>query len=228
MDRFAIQTDRFRDQFIGVLSHDLRTPLAAVTFGAALLVAPEDNPQRRGRIATRILNSAQRIERMVADLLDVTRVRLGGPIPLKRRDTDLHAVCDEVLQEIRAAHPEARLQAHRRGDVRGDWDPDRLAQVVSNLLGNAIQHGDGTPITLTAAQHGDRATLEVHNGGAPIPADVLPWVFEPLRRGHGEGRHSIGFGLFIARAVVVAHGGDIHVTSSDQGTTFTVTLPRNR
>jgi signal transduction histidine kinase len=100
--------------------------------------------------------------------------------------------------------------------------------VVSNLVGNAIQHGEGTPITLTAAPNGDRVTLEVHNGGAPIPADVLSSIFEPLKRGRSEGRHSIGFGLFIARAVVLAHGGDIQVTSSDAGTTFTVTLPRNR
>jgi signal transduction histidine kinase len=210
-----------------VLSHDLRTPLAAVTFGAALLVAPEDNPQRRGRTATRILHSAQRIERMIGDLLDPTRVRLGGTIPLTRQDTDLHAVCEEVLREIRSAHPEALLDTHSRGNVRGDWDPDRLAQVVSNLVGAAIQHGDSTPVTLTAAQHGDEVTLEVHNGGAPIPAEVLPWIFEPLRRGRSQGQHSIGFGLFIARAVVLAHGGDIQVESSDTGTTFTVTLPRN-
>jgi signal transduction histidine kinase len=228
MDRFAVQTDLFRDQFIGVLSHDLRTPLAAVTFGAALLVGPEDHPERRGRIATRIITSAQRIERMIGDLLDLTRVRLGGTLPLNRRDTDLQAVCEEVLLEIRAAQPEAPLRSESRGDVRGAWDPDRLAQVVSNLVGNALQHGDGTPVTLTAAQHGDAVTLEVHNGGAPIPAEVLPWVFEPLRRGQSQGQHSIGFGLFIARAVVLAHGGDIHVTSSDAGTTFTVTLPRNR
>jgi signal transduction histidine kinase len=136
-------------------------------------------------------------------------------------------VCEEVLREIRAAHPEASLRSHSRGAVRGDWDPDRLAQVVSNLVGNAIQHGDGTPITVTAEQHGDEVTLEVHNGGVPIPAEVLPWIFEPLRRGRSEGPHSIGFGLFIARAVVLAHGGDIQVDSTDTGTTFTVTLPQN-
>jgi signal transduction histidine kinase len=228
MDRFAVQTDLFRDQFIGVLSHDLRTPLAAITFGAALLVAPEDNPQRRGRIATRILTSAQRIERMIGDLLDVTRARLGGgTVPLTRRETDLNVVCEEVLREIRTAHPEAPLRSRCRGNLRGDWDPDRLAQVVSNLVSNAIQHGDGSPITVTAAQNGDAVTLEVQNGGAPIPADVLPWIFEPLRRGHRQAPHSIGFGLFIARAVVLAHGGDIQVHSCDAGTTFTVTLPRH-
>jgi signal transduction histidine kinase len=106
MDRFAVQTDRFRDQFIGVLSHDLRTPLGAITAGAALLALPDDNPQRRSWVVTRIMNSAQRMERMVRDLLDVTRARLGGDIPLKRRPVDLQQVCDETIVEIRVRQDE--------------------------------------------------------------------------------------------------------------------------
>jgi signal transduction histidine kinase len=228
MDRFAVQTDQFRDQFIGVLSHDLRTPLGAITAGAALLALPEDNPQRRSSVVTRMMNSAQRMERMIADLLDVTRARLGGSMPLNRRPVDLQQVCDEAMVEIRAGHPDAVARLETDGDLRGEWDPDRLAQVVSNLVGNAIQHGAGTPVTLTAHGHGDTVTLAVHNGGAPIPPDVLPVVFEPLVRGSGESAgHSIGLGLFIARAIVSAHGGDIQVSSSaDAGTTFTVTLPK--
>ena len=96
MDRFAVQADLFRDQFIGILSHDLRTPLGAISAGAALLAVPEDNPQRRGRVVARIMNSAQRMERMIGDLLDLTRTRLGGSIPLKRRPTDLQQVCEEA------------------------------------------------------------------------------------------------------------------------------------
>jgi signal transduction histidine kinase len=228
MERFAAQTDKFRDQFVGVLSHDLRTPLGAVTAGAALLALPEDNPQRRTWVVTRIMNSAQRMERMIRDLLDVTHVRLGGSIPLKRRPVDIQQVCDEAMIEIRASHPEAVVRLQAGGDLRGEWDPDRLTQVVSNLVGNAVQHGSGTPVTLTAQGDGDSVTLTVHNGGAPIPAEVLPFVFEPLARGRTEspGR-SIGLGLFIARAVVSAHGGEIHVSSSaETGTTFTVALPK--
>jgi signal transduction histidine kinase len=228
MDRFAAQTDRFRDQFIGVLGHDLRTPLGAITTGAALLAVPEDNPQRRARVATRILSSAQRMERMIGDLLDLTRARLGGTIPLKRRQADLQALCEEVVAECRAARPDADLRLHTTGSLVGNWDPDRLAQVVSNLVANAIQHGEGTPVALTLKEQGNTVMLAVHNEGPPIPPDVLPSVFEPLARGGtDDGLHSIGLGLFIARAMVLAHGGEIGVdSSSDQGTTFTARLPK--
>jgi signal transduction histidine kinase len=228
MDRFAVQTDLFRDQFIGVLSHDLRTPLGAITAGAALLAVPEDNPQRRSRVVARIMSSAQRMERMIGDLLDLTRTRLGGSIPLKRRPADLEHVCEEAIMEIRAGQPDAVLRWQGSGDLRGEWDADRLTQVVSNLVANAIQHGGGTPITFTAQEDRDSVTLAIHNGGPPIPADVLPLIFEPLARGHGDGTGGrIGLGLFIARAIVSAHGGNIHVSSSsDAGTTFTVALPK--
>jgi len=228
MERFAAQTDMFRDQFIGVLSHDLRTPLGAITAGAALLAAPEDNPERRARVVTRVMSSAQRMERMIGDLLDLTRARLGGSIPLRRRPANLQQVCEEAMMEIRAGHPDAVFQLQASGDLRGEWDIDRLTQVVSNLAGNAMQHGGGTPITLTALEQGDSVTLAVHNGGPPIPPEVLPFVFEPLARGGAEGgSYSIGLGLFIARAIVSAHGGNVAVTSSaDDGTTFTMALPK--
>ena len=227
MDRFAVQADKFRDQFIGVLSHDLRTPLGAITAGAALLAIPEDNPQRRSWVVTRIMNSAQRMERMVGDLLDVTRARLGGAIPLKRRPVDLQQVCDEAIMEIRVRRPDAVVQLEVSADLQGEWDADRLAQVVSNLVGNAIQHGGGTPVSVTADQDGEWVRLAVRNGGPPIPPDVLPVVFEPLTRGREEtDGHNVGFGLFIARAIVSAHSGNIQVSSSAAGTTFTVTLPK--
>src|SRR5687768_14144799 len=124
MDRFAVQTDLFRDQFIGVLSHDLRSPLGAVTAGAALLALPDDNPQRRSWVVTRIMNSAQRMERMIADLLDVTSARLGGSIPLNRRPVDLQQVCAEAMIEIRVTQPDAVVRLDARGDLRGEWDPD--------------------------------------------------------------------------------------------------------
>lgn len=229
IDRFAAQTDRFRDQFIGVLSHDLRTPLAAITVGAPLLAAAEDNPQRRSRVVARIISSAQRMERMIGDLLDLTRARLGGSIPLTRLPGDLRQVCEEAVIEIQAGQPDAVVLFSAAGDLRGDWDADRLAQMLSNLLGNALRYGDGTPVTLTGHEDGELVTLAVHNGGAPIPRDVLGSVFEPLTRGRGERRAGggIGLGLFIARAIASAHQGDIQVrSSSDAGTTFTVKLPK--
>jgi signal transduction histidine kinase len=228
MSRFAVRADHFRDQFIGILSHDLRNPLGAIMAGAGLLAVPDDNPPRRSRAVTRIMSSAQRMERMIGDLLDMTRTRLGGSIPLRRGPADLQPLCEDAVVEIRGFHPEPVVRLHTSGDLRGEWDGDRLSQMIGNLLANAIQHGGGTPVTLTAHQDGDSLTLAVHNGGPPIPPDLLPVVFEPLARGQGApASHSIGLGLFIARAIASAHGGDIEVSSSAYaGTTFTVTLPR--
>lgn len=227
MERFGQKTDLFRDQFIGVLSHDLRQPLGAIITGAALLALPEDSPEQRGRVVTLLMSSAQRMQRMIGDLLDLTRVRLGGTIPLRRRPTDLQKVCEEVVLENRAGRPEAVLRVHTSGNLVGNWDTDRLAQVVSNLVGNAIQHGEGTPVTVTADETDGAVTLAVHNSGAPIPPEALTSIFEPLARGGRDDRvHSIGLGLFIARAIVSAHGGELDVRSSgDQGTTFTARLP---
>lgn len=227
MGRFALQTE-FRDQFVGVLSHDLRTPLGAIIAGAALLATADDNPEQRRPVVTRILNSAQRMERMIDDLLDLARARLGGSIPLKRQPANLHRVCEEAMTEIRAGHPDAVLRWQGSGDLRGEWDADRLSQVVSNLVGNAIEHGNGTPITVTGEEQGDLVVLTVHNGGPPVPSELLPSVFEPLARGPEEGlSHNVGLGLFIALAIVTAHGGNIDVSSSnDAGTTFTVELPK--
>jgi signal transduction histidine kinase len=208
MTRFGAQTDLFRDQFIGILSHDLRNPLGAITTGAALLALPEDNPQRRARVAATIISSAQRMERLIGDLLDLTQAKLGGAIPLTRRRTDLRQVCEEVISEIRTGRRDAVLRLDATGTVVGEWDADRLAQVVSNLVGNAIQHGEGTPITLRAREEGEGVTLAVHNGGTPVPPEAMPLIFEPLARGKTESTtRSLGLGLFIARAIVSATAG---------------------
>ncbi len=230
MERFAAKTDSFRDQFVGVVGHDLRGPLGAITTGVALLAAPEDNSQRRARVVSSILNSAQRMQRLIDDLLDWTRAKFGGRIPLSPAETDLRQVCEEMMLETAAAYPTADLTFEASGNLVGQWDRDRLAQIVSNLVGNAVKYGEGTPIALFADDEGEDVVLRVHNGGAPISEDVLPFVFEPLVRGHIKDRHAadgIGLGLFIARALVAAHGGDLSVTSApDLGTTLTMRLPK--
>jgi signal transduction histidine kinase len=229
MNRFAMKTDSFRDQFIAVLSHDLRTPLGAIAAGLAALRMVENKPDTRELIISRMSNSAKRMDRMIRDLLDFTRVRLGGAIPLNRQETDLRQICETVMAELQMTSPQSVLRMEMSGSLIGDWDGDRLAQVISNLLGSAIQHGGGTPITLTAQEEGDKVTLAVHNSGQPIPAAMIPGIFEPLSRGLADdsAAGSIGLGLFIARAIVCAHGGNIRVTSSSEaGTTFKVTIPR--
>lgn len=226
--RYAAKTDLYRDQFIGILSHDLRSPLSAITAGAALLAASAADDPRQARVAARILHSAQRMERMIADLLDLTRTRLGGAMPLKRTRVDLQQLGNEVLLEVQAAHPDVVVQLTVSGDVTGEWDADRLAQVVSNLLGNAIQHGDGGSIALDVRGEDAAVQLSVHNDGSAIPAAAQASIFEPLARANSDGlTDSIGLGLFIARAIVTGHGGAIRLHSAaGTGTTFEVSLPR--
>ena len=228
MTRYSAKTDLYRNQFVGILSHDLRSPLSAITAGAAVLAASTVD-QRQGRVASQILNSAQRMGRMIGDLLDLTQTRLGGEIPLKRVHMDLQRLCDEILLEVHAARPDVVVHFGVSGSVTGEWDRDRLAQVVSNLLGNAIQHGDGGPITVTAHGANESVTITVHNGGKPIPRGSQASVFEPLARGDsGEATQNIGLGLFIAKAITLAHGGEIRLLSSDgSGTTFEVRLPKS-
>jgi signal transduction histidine kinase len=231
MTRYSAMTDLYREQFVGVLSHDLRTPLSAITAGAALLATSAGADQRQARVSGRILRSAQRMTRMIKDLLDLTLARLGGAIPLKRVPTDLALVCHEAVLEIQTAHAGKAVRFESSGDLTGDWDADRLAQVLSNLLGNAIQHGDGREVSLAVRSEDTHVVMAVHNWGTPIPPDAQQAIFEPLVRrpsaAAAEEGNSIGLGLFIARTIVASHEGRISVASSEtDGTTMTVRLPR--
>jgi len=179
-------------------------------------------------ICTRILNSARRMDRMISDLLDLTRTRFGKQIPVTSAPIDLEPLCRQVLAELEGQCP-TRLRFSREGDLHGVWDGDRLAQVLSNLIRNAIQHG-GTegPITLVATGVGDEVLLKVHNDGLPIAEEALPHIFEPMIQHVDDQKNAgLGLGLFIAFQVVRAHEGTLEVTSTaDDGTTFTARLPR--
>jgi signal transduction histidine kinase len=170
--------------------------------------------------------------RMIGDLLDFTRSRLGGGFPIHTRRMDLRELSQAVIEELELAYPDRTIELEARGDAWGNWDPDRIAQVVSNLVGNALQHSPaGSTVRLDLRDEGDRVLLETSNAGPPIPAEVLPHIFDPGRRGPpGRGRNEssgLGLGLFIVREIVLAHGGEISVRSSaEEGTTFTVSLPR--
>jgi signal transduction histidine kinase len=172
--------------------------------------------------------------RMIGDLLDFTASGLGAAMPLSPTDADLTALCREVVEETRAANPKLTIRFDSHGDLTGHWDAARLRQVVSNLLGNAVQHGDETaPIEMAAQGQASGVQLSIRNAGPPIPADAIPTIFDPLVRGASpdKTKHrrpgSIGLGLYVAREVVAAHGGTIDVESSAaDGTAFTVRLPR--
>jgi signal transduction histidine kinase len=231
LDRYTRKLGTYRDQSLGILGHDLRDPMGAIQMAAAVLVRSEDLPEKHVKMASRILNSVARMQRLVSDLLDLTRTRLGGGIPITPKPMDLGIVCREVIDETRGHHPDRVVLFEGAGSLRGDWDGDRLAQVVSNLVSNAIQHGsEDTPIAVAARDDGEHVLLTIHNEGTPIPETAIDSVFEPMVRtpAHGPAASSsLGLGLFIVKEIVSAHGGDIRVTSSkEHGTTFAVRLPR--
>ena len=220
------------DLFVSILGHDLRTPLGAMMLAAETIV--RGSPDARAlRSAGRILTSGDRMKRMIEQLLDFARLRQGQGIPLHLGGVHLGELCRQAVQELEDANPQASLVLQDAGDLSGTWDPDRLAQVVSNLVGNAVQHGaKGRPITVDVdGTDASVVRLRVHNCGT-VPPDALPALFEPFKRlaAHttsASGKMGLGLGLFIAREIARAHGGDVGVQSSDGSTTFDVTLPRD-
>jgi signal transduction histidine kinase len=222
-----------RERFLAILGHDLRNPLYGIIMGAQLLTESQSSlSDRQLRVATVILNTAGRMERLVADLLDFTRTRLGAGIPITTKPMTLTPVCEQVISEFETTDPGHSSRFEAFGDLDGEWDHDRLEQVISNLVGNAMQYaGDDGRVRVVAHGQGDEVVLRVHNGGTPIPANALNWIFEPMVRQPTSdpttNRTGLGLGLYIAREIVTAHGGTIRVTSTEQdGTTFTMKLPR--
>ncbi|WP_160174492.1 PAS domain-containing protein [Archangium violaceum] len=225
------QTAEFRERFLGIVSHDLRNPLSIITLSATMLLRQEALPERALRLAQRISLNAEQMTRMIGDLLDLTRGRLGGGIPISPAPCDLGPLGRRVVSELEVAHPARELRLEARGDLRGEWDQDRLAQLLGNLLRNAVDYSpEGTPITLALDGEGARVRLEVRNLGEPIPAEALPGLFEPFRRGQTRGSGStsgLGLGLYIVQQIATAHGGGVEVRSTrEEGTVFTVQLPR--
>lgn len=222
------QTVRFNEMFAGILGHDLRNPLGAIMASAELALR-RDEGGKVARPISRILTSGTRMARMIDQLLDFTRVRVGAGIPLQLAPVDLFAVLRQITDELEQAHP-AALRLDLRGRGEGNFDLDRLSQVFSNLMGNALQHGvpeRGVEVRVDGVEAA-RIRVEVRNGGE-IPPALLGKLFEPMTGGERrrDGSQGLGLGLYISKQIVEAHGGQIEVTSSAaSGTRFLVTLPR--
>jgi PAS domain S-box-containing protein len=224
----ARQAAEFGEKLIGIVSHDLRNPLNAIYLSVNLLLQSETLSAREQRAAARASKSVDRMQRMISELLDFTRGRLGGGIPIHRVSGDLRVVVRQGVEELEAAWPERTVHLRvEPGRYEGEWDADRLVQVVSNLGSNALQYSPpDTPVTFTLQEGGASVTLQVHNAGAPIPPEALPHLFDPFRRASSEGG-GLGLGLYIVEQVVKGHGGRIEVTSTaESGTLFRVVLPR--
>ncbi|RKH15252.1 response regulator [Corallococcus sp. CA047B] len=223
----------FREQFLGILGHDLRNPLNALSMSAQQLQRQGEMTQRQKVFTERILISAERMDRMIRQLLDFARARLGAGLPVVRSRCDLFDVVRGAVDESSASHPHREVRLELLGDGRGDWDADRLEQVVGNLVSNALKFSPpDTPVRVVAEATAKEALLRVHNLGVPIPEDQLPHLFAAWRRaGRSEREQGVsaglGLGLYITEQIVRAHGGTVQVTSTEaKGTTFTVRLPR--
>jgi signal transduction histidine kinase len=219
--------------FLAILGHDLRSPLGAVALSSQFMLDTGDLKEPLLTLTTGIVRSAKRMNRMVGDLLEFTRSRLGSSVPIVREEMNLANEAANAVAELSSAHPNRVIQLDTSGDLRGNWDCARIGQLLANLLGNAIQHGSAdTTIVMTIQGARDEIVLRVHNYGPAIPAASIPGLFRPFKRlQSGEtpssSSTSFGLGLYIAERVVAAHGGRIDVTSADDaGTAFTVHLPR--
>lgn len=233
---YSDEVARSRDTFLAILGHDLRSPLSAIANSSLYLEAPGLLPRGAPLDAVRrISRSAMRMSSMIRDLLEYTRTRLGRAIPISPQPASMEQICRIAYDEIRAVHPERAFRLETSGELEGQFDSERLQQVLSNLLNNAVQHGSrGEPIVLSAHGEADKITVQVKNYGRPIPADQLQVIFNPLVQipsklvdGDNDLSTSLGLGLYIAHEILAMHGGRMVAESSDkEGTVFSAYLPR--
>ena len=222
----------FRRHVLGIVGHDLRDPLAVIRMSSDVLLHSEDITERQSKGLARISSAAVRAEAIVRDLLDYSWVRAGKGVPVQRRTADLAEVCRLALEQAEASNPDRLFHRDGPEPVEGDWDPDRLSQLLANLLRNAASYGaPETEVVLRWSAFADHVVLEVLNYGPPITAELLSRIFEPFQCGtelrpQATRQRGLGLGLFIAREIVRAHSGQISASSFDGQTVFRVTLPR--
>ena len=218
---------RLNEMFMAVLGHDLRDPLHAIVLSASLLQTQSSDPKIR-KTTDMVLASGMRMTRMIEDLMEAARARLGGGIPVRPERTDMGLLLQRVLDECRAGNPGRQAELLLQGDTQGEWDPDRMGQVVANLTGNAFHHGEsGVPLQiLLDGSLPDQLRLSFVNAGRIAP-ELLPHIFDPFRSGQGRSGRGLGLGLYIVQQVVLAHGGRIEVRSGDDDRIrFEIWLPR--
>jgi len=220
----------YRERVMGILGHDLRNPVTAVLSLSTTLSQRADVPDRAKEGLRHMHASAERMEQMIATLLDFTQLRFRGAPPLARESLDLEKLARTIVDELRTAHPTRDITLTARGELRGRWDVSRMGQVISNLVGNALTHGAReSPVSVSLTSDTESVLIAVTNRGPIIPSDAVGKLFEPFWQAPKEGAaksRGLGLGLFIVKQIVEAHGGDIAVESANEQTTFTVRLPR--
>lgn len=218
----------FRERLIGIIGHDLRNPLNAMVMAAELQLRRGNLNAEDEHLANRISVTGRRMARMISQLADFTRARLGGGFELSLRPSNLAAICEDIADELRISSSH-EVVVSSEGDVEGTWDADRLSQVISNLASNAVSHATaGTPIYIRAHCEGPDVVVDVENQGQTIPAELVSVIFKPFHRANREedaGSEHLGLGLYIAHEMARSHGGGLAVRSENGTTTFTLTVP---
>jgi signal transduction histidine kinase len=220
------RTAELREQFIAVLGHDLRNPLASIDAGTRLL-ARDPSPERAAKVLGLMQSSVARMAGLIDNVLDLARGRLGGGLTLQRAAVQLGPVLNLVIEELRASHPTQQVEAVMDLDTEVDCDRGRIAQLLSNLLGNALTHGAAEqPVMVHAATRNDVFELSVSNAGEEIPPAAIERLFQPFARGAVRpDQAGLGLGLYIASEIARAHGGSLSVASSPMQTRFTFIMP---
>lgn len=232
--RYQDLVQQSQNMFLAILGHDLRNPLGTLIAGSSYLMQKPGTAPQNAQMAARMFSSAKRMNGLIDDLIDFTRSHLGPGIPIEAKRGNLMAVCHQVVNELRTFHPERQVDLHGPSVLDATFDEGRIAQMLSNLIGNALQYGDNNiPIRVSVSSSVDCIFMAVHNRGPAIPPDKISNIFEPMVRLANAANDvaaeatSLGIGLFIAREIVLAHGGQVSVASNAvDGTTFNVTLPQ--
>lgn len=233
VQRFSERLEEARDMFAAILGHDLRTPLGAIIMGASYLESTLAQQTEALATASRILNSGNRMGRLITDILDFSRVRLGGDIPIFPSEMAMDDVCREIVAEVLAGQPDKTVSIVVKGNVSGVWDRERVGQVISNLVSNALQHGiEGSPVVVSLTEADSEVLLAIHNWGPVIPDKDMARIFDlgqrlSVERQGADNTGSLGLGLHIVRLILSAHGGTVEVDSTlENGTTFTTHWPK--
>nr|CAD6629970.1 PAS domain-containing sensor histidine kinase [arsenite-oxidising bacterium NT-25] len=217
---------RLREQFVAILGHDLRNPLASIA-GGLYILSREPQSDKARRVLTMMSQSTERMSGLIQDMLDLARCRTGQGIAIDPKPTDLRAVLEQVVEELQAAHPGRGIQSSLQIKGNVSCDGGRIAQLVSNLLGNALTHGaPDRPVRLTGTTDSDSLVLTVANEGQPIPHHVKDHLFEPFFRATSSGeKQGLGLGLFISSEIARSHGGKLQVQSDERQTSFIFRMP---
>lgn len=231
MAQFHSKVDESKDWLMGVLGHDLRTPLSTISGAQQILAQSTNLSESEKGLVKRSESSVKRMKELINNLLELTNLRLGSGMTIKKTTNDLTLQCEQIIQEFLIAYPQVKVDLQSPGPIYGEWDSMRLNQVITNLMTNAVQHGKpGSVIVIAISVDDNNASLSVHNEGRPIPKSMQEMIFTGMytKQPEEQQQNGYGLGLYIVKEIVNGHKGNINLESTEKnGTTFTIRLPRN-